>query len=140
MTDIWPVIHAERRALADDLAALSPEQWQTPSLDEGWTVQAALAHMTATALMTPPKFFAKMLASGFDFARFSQKEIDAGTAGGPAATLAAFRAVETSTKAPPGPKDSWLGETIIHSEDIRRPLGIAHEYPTRSVVRTLDFY
>jgi uncharacterized protein (TIGR03083 family) len=96
--------------------------------------------MTATALMTPPRFFAKMLASGFSFTRFAQKEIDRLTKDGPAGTLAAFRAAETSTKAPPGPKDSWLGETIIHAEDIRRPLGIVHAYPTDSVVRTLDFY
>ncbi len=30
MTDsIWPTIHAERHSLADDLAALTPEQWAT---------------------------------------------------------------------------------------------------------------
>jgi len=27
----WPAIHAERAALADDLAALTDEQWSTPS-------------------------------------------------------------------------------------------------------------
>jgi uncharacterized protein (TIGR03083 family) len=140
MADIWPCVHAERRALAEDLADLDAVQWATPSLDAGWSVQDVLAHMTATAVMTPPKFFGKMLASGFSFTRFSQKEIDRRTAGGPAQTLAAFRAVETSTKAPPGPKDSWLGETIIHAEDIRRPLGIRHAYPTDKVVQTLDFY
>jgi hypothetical protein len=33
--DIWPVVHAERRALAEDLAGLTPEQWRTPSLCPG---------------------------------------------------------------------------------------------------------
>jgi uncharacterized protein (TIGR03083 family) len=33
-----------------------------------------------------------------------------------------------------------LGESIIHSEDIRRPLGVAHSYPMESVTRVLDFY
>jgi uncharacterized protein (TIGR03083 family) len=48
MSDIWPVVHAERRALAADLADLSPEQWQTPSLCAGWSVHDVLAHMVAT--------------------------------------------------------------------------------------------
>jgi len=39
----WPTIHAERAALADDLAGLSAEQWATPSLCQGWTVHQVLA-------------------------------------------------------------------------------------------------
>ncbi len=45
MTDIWPVIHDDRQALADDLAGLSPEQWQTPSWCDGWSVHDVLAHL-----------------------------------------------------------------------------------------------
>ena len=62
------------------------------------------------------------------------------TAGGPAATLAAFRGVETATSAPPGPKLSWLGEALVHAEDIRRPLGIAHDYPVDAVTKVTAFY
>jgi uncharacterized protein (TIGR03083 family) len=138
--DIWPVVHAERRALADDLEALTPEQWQTPSLSAGWTVHDVLAHMVSTAKLTPPAFVVGLVSSGFRFARFTEKRIAAERAGGPAATLAAFRAVETSRSAPPGPTPSWLGEVLVHAEDIRRPLGIAHEYPLASVTRVTDFY
>jgi len=45
-----------------------------------------------------------------------------------------------STKHPPGPIDSWLGETIVHGEDIRRALGIKHDYPIDAAVRVADFY
>ncbi|MEO8329995.1 MAG: maleylpyruvate isomerase N-terminal domain-containing protein, partial [Candidatus Nanopelagicales bacterium] len=41
---IWPTIHAERRALADDLAGLTPQQWETPSLCDEWNVHQVLAH------------------------------------------------------------------------------------------------
>ena len=85
--------------------------------------------MVATAKETPPAFLVGMLTSGFRLSRFTEKRIAEERAGGPAATLAAFRAVETATSAPPGPKLSWLGEALVHAEDIRRPLGIAHEYP-----------
>jgi uncharacterized protein (TIGR03083 family) len=138
--DIWPVVHAERKALATDLAFVTPEQWSSPSLAAGWTVHDVLAHMTATASMTPPQFLLKMARSGFRFNRFADKEIARLGADGPAATLEKFRAVETSTSAPPGPKLSWLGETLVHAEDIRRPLGFEHEYPVDAVTRVIDFY
>jgi uncharacterized protein (TIGR03083 family) len=138
--DIWPVVHAERRALAADLDGLTPEQWQTPSLCTGWTVHDVLAHMVSTAKLTPPAFFAGLLRSGFRFDRFTDKRIAAERAGGPAATLAAFRAVETSTSAPPGPTVSWLGEALVHAEDIRRPLGIRHDYPVDAVTKVTAFY
>src|SRR4029077_20302434 len=39
---------------------------------------------------------------------------------------------------PPGTIEAILGETIVHSEDIRRPLDIQHAYPTEAVVRVAD--
>src|SRR4051812_19090521 len=139
-TSPWPVIHAERAALAHDLSGLSEEQWRTPSLCAEWSVHEALGHLTATAKITPPKFFRKLAAAGFSFNRFTAKEIAAETAGGPAITLAEFERLTEATDAPPGPIDAMLGEAIIHGEDIRRPLGIAHTYPSDAVVRTLDFF
>ena len=139
-SDIWPVVHAERRALAADLEGLAPERWQTASTCAGWTVHDVLAHMVATAKETPARFFTGLAGAGFNFGRFTAKRIDAEKAGGPEATLAAFRAVETSTAAPPGPTTSWLGEALVHAEDIRRPLGIAHAYPLESVTAVTEFY
>src|SRR4051812_47212224 len=120
----WPTIHGERAALARDVAGLTEQQWPTPSLCDGWSVHDVLAHQVATAKMTPGKFFAKFAGSGFNFGKFADKEIAAEGASGPAATLAEFRRVQDATTSPPGPKDSWLGEALVHSEDIRRPLGI----------------
>jgi len=139
-TSPWPVIHAERGALADDLSRLNDAQWQTPSLCTGWSVHDLLAHVVATAKMTKLGFFGRFAGSGFNFTKMADKEIAEGTKGGPAATLAALRAAQNRTTSPPGPVDSWLGETLIHGEDIRRALGIKREYPIDAVVRTLDFY
>ncbi len=138
--DIWPVVHAERRVLANDLAPLTPEQWSTPSLCEGRTVLDTLAHMVATARMTPLIFVGKMAGSGFRFERMAAKEIQAMSAGGPAETLGRFRAVSDASTGPPGPRDSWLGETLVHGEDIRRPLGLQHTYPSDAVRRLIGFY
>jgi len=138
--DTWTTIQAERQALAADLQDLTSEQWATPSLCSQWTVRDVLAHMTSTASLTPPAFFAKLASSGFNFDKLQESGIAAQRGDSPAATMAHFEAVETSRKHPPGPADTWLGETIVHAEDIRRPLGIKHSYPTEAVVRVADFF
>jgi uncharacterized protein (TIGR03083 family) len=137
---VWPTIHAERRALADDLADLTAEQWATQSLCGEWNVHQVLAHLLSAAKMTPPKFFTRLAAAGFNFNNYSAKQVAIESAGGPAATLAAFRAAETLQTAPPGPKETWLGEAFVHGEDIRRPLGIPHAYPLPEVARTIKLY
>jgi uncharacterized protein (TIGR03083 family) len=141
MTDsVWPTIHAERQSLADDLANLSAQEWETPSLCDGWSVHDVLAHLLSAAKMTPPKFLARFAAAGFKFDKFAAKQVANEGVGGPAATLAAFRAAQLRTTAPPGPKDTWLGEAFVHAEDIRRPLGIAHSYPLPFVARAIGLY
>ncbi|MGA2520365.1 MAG: maleylpyruvate isomerase family mycothiol-dependent enzyme [Acidimicrobiales bacterium] len=139
-SDIWPTVHAERKALAADLGIIDAGQWSTPSMCEQWTVRDVLAHMTATARISPPTFFPKLVGSGFSLSRMQAKDIAVERGATPADTLARFESVLTSVKHPPGPADSWLGETLVHAEDIRRPLGITHDYPTEAVVRVADFY
>jgi uncharacterized protein (TIGR03083 family) len=141
MTDsIWPTIHAERKALADDLADLTDEQWATQSLCSEWNVHQVLAHQLSAAKMTPPKFFIRLAAAGFNFNNYAARQVAAESAGGPAATLAAFRAAEPRETAPPGPKDTWLGEVFVHGEDIRRPLGMTRSYPLPQVARAIALY
>jgi uncharacterized protein (TIGR03083 family) len=94
----------------------------------------------ATAEMTPPKFFGKMIGSGFDFQKMTAKEIAANRGVNPVAEVKHLRGVRDQRTSPPGPKVSWLGETIVHSEDIRRPLGLTRAYPTEAVVSVADFY
>jgi uncharacterized protein (TIGR03083 family) len=139
-SDPWPTIHAERKALAADLEGLSDDQWPTKSLCDEWSVRDVLGHMTATAKTSAGSFVPKFIGSGFSLKRMQTKDLATETAGSPADTLARFRAEVSSTKSPPGPVDTWLGEAVVHSEDIRRPLGIAHDYPTDALVRVADFY
>jgi uncharacterized protein (TIGR03083 family) len=140
MSDMWTTITAERGALADDLADLSEAEWNARSLCQDWTVRDTLAHMTATASLTPPRFMGGFLAAGFNFGKFAANGIAKQRGGSTAETLQNFRAHVNSTTSPPGPKLSWLGEVLVHSEDIRRPLGIRHVYPIDAVTQVLDFY
>jgi uncharacterized protein (TIGR03083 family) len=136
----WNTIHAERQALAADLEGLSEQQWATPSLCTDWTVQRALGHMVSTAKMSPPRFVAKFAAAGFRFHVMNGAGALAESSGSPARTLQEFRAVAGNSAAPPGPGDTVLGEVLVHAEDIRRPLGLTHVYPTEAVHRATSFY
>lgn len=138
--DIWPVVHAERKALATDLSGLDASQWATISLCTDWTVRDVVAHMTATAKITPGGFFAKLISSGFSFGKMQAKDIAAESGNSTADTLANFESIITSTKRPPGPSATMLGETIIHSQDIRGALGLRHDYPMAALVQVADFY
>ncbi|HEY2308965.1 MAG TPA: maleylpyruvate isomerase family mycothiol-dependent enzyme [Streptosporangiaceae bacterium] len=139
-TSPWPLIHAEREALVADLGTLTDDQWATPSLCGDWTVRDVLGHMVATAKMTTPKFFVSMAATGFRFNKMTAKAVAAEATAKPGDGLANFRSHLKDTTHPPGPVESMLGEVVIHSADIRKPLGIAHEYPEEALNRVADFF
>jgi uncharacterized protein (TIGR03083 family) len=96
--------------------------------------------MSSTASSSPAKFFVGMAKAAFNFDKFADGQVDKHRGPDPAATLNEFRSLQNSTSAPPGPKTSWLGEVVVHGEDVRRPLGIAHTYPPDAVRQVIDFY
>lgn len=137
---IWTTIATERRALATDLANLTENQCNEQSLCDGWSVKDLVAHMTSTAQMNPLKFFGMFATSGFNMTKLQAKEVSRLSDGTGARVLARFEQIIDSKSAPPGPVTSWLGEAVVHAEDIRRPLGIPHKYPMEALVQVADFY
>lgn len=126
---IWDAVLLERRALIDDLELLAPEQWAHPSLCPGWDVHDVLAHLVGSARTTRSRFIRDMIAAGFDFDAANASGVSRERAMTPDATLAEFRRLRGSTRTPPAPLATRIVEVIVHGEDIRRPLGIAHSYP-----------
>jgi uncharacterized protein (TIGR03083 family) len=139
-SNTWDLIHDERHRLIEDLQPLSAEQWRTASLCPDWDVQQALAHLVALTKQTPPKFFGKFIASGFQFDKMVAKDVARESSGTPAQTLAELSAHVGDTTAPPGPVDSWIGEFVVHGADIRRPLGIDYSPPVATTRQVADFY
>ncbi len=139
-TDTWPLIHAERAALAADIASLDDEQWATPSLCAGLTVREVLAHMTAAASLNGVRWMAGVIRCRFDFDKQVAMRLAEQLGSSPAETLARFERIITSTTSPPLPKLAMLGEVIVHSEDIRRPLGIGRDYPIELVTEVAQYY
>ncbi len=123
-----------------DLEPSSPQQWATQSLCSDWSVQDVLAHMTATAKMTPPRFFGQFIGSGFRFNTVQAKGVAAERGGSGSDALARFKQELNATTHPPGPVDAMVGELVVHCEDIRRPLGIRHTYSDEALTTTANFY
>ena len=140
--DTWQMIKEERAALVDTLAALSPEEWNKPSLCEGWSVREVTGHLLALANMTPFGFFAEIVKVGFKFGNVTTRGIEQSLAGRTDAELVeALRVKIDARNAPPGPSASWLGETIVHSEDMTRALTSGYgKHKTEHVMAAADFY
>jgi len=139
-TSLWPLVHAERAALAADLAGLTDQQWTTPSLCAALTVREVLAHLTAGASLTPLRWLAGVLRCRFDFDKQVAMRLAEHLGTTPADTLARFRRVVASTTKPPLPVIAMLGEAIVHGEDIRRPLGVHRDHPIATLTRLAEYY
>lgn len=122
--DLWAAIHAERAALAEDLGDLTDEQWATPSLCGRWTVEEVVAHLTAAASTGTFRWVRSMLAARFDDGVHNDRRLAEHRGVTPAGTLERFRAVVTATTAASGHTAAWLGEVVVHGQDVRLPLGI----------------
>jgi uncharacterized protein (TIGR03083 family) len=136
----WSLIHAERAGLAADLADLTEQRWATQSLCERFTVREVLAHLTAGASLNAVRWMAGVIRCRFDFDRQVAIRLAEQLGATPDETLARFRRVMTSTTKPPLPVVAMLGETIVHGEDIRRPLGIERDYPVTTLTTVADYY
>ena len=135
------MIKAERIATADALAALPPADWDRPSLCAGWTVRDVVAHMIDSQTVTQPRFFARFAASGFRFPVMTRRNIETirdGRSDGELLEL--LRSRTDARTAPPGPVLSWLGEAIVHGEDVTRAVGGYRDHPIEHLVAVADFY
>lgn len=137
MGDVWPMVHAERATLIDDLANLDDQQWQEPSLCDGWAVHDVVAHLVDTVRTTRLSFMVHLARARFDFHRKNARGVQRERGTSPQATLQRLRQMALRTSTPPAPLDSRLVEEVVHGEDIRRPLGLTRRYPQEAVVRAL---
>jgi len=140
MTDLMPMVHAERRSLAEFLDTLTSEQWATSTWCDKWTVQDLVGHLTAAGNITAPHFFAGFIRCGFNFDRFVEGDLRPYAAGTPADARQRFDAIIDSNCKPPGPAYVALGEVMVHGEDIRRPLGARGDHAPDHLTTLAELY
>ncbi len=137
---LWPAVHAERRALCDDLEQLHGQQWAVQSLCGRWTAEEVVAHLTAAASTGRLRWLASMVGARFDSSLHNQRRMAEQRGADPDETLQSFRRIVTSSTAPSGHVAAWLGEVVVHGQDIRRPLGIEGAPPVDRITEVADFF
>jgi uncharacterized protein (TIGR03083 family) len=138
-SSIWPVVHAERRALVEDLVSLGAAEWETPSLCAGWAVRDVVAHLAATAALTRVGFAREFVGAGFSVDRIIERQLARAREQDAPASLTALRSAVDYGASPPLPLITRVIEIVVHGEDIRLPLGIDHAYTTTSVAEAVSY-
>ncbi len=127
----WHVIAEQRRSLADLLAGLSAEQWQTPSLSAGWRVRDVAAHV-ALAPQPPSAWatLAEVVRARGSFHRLNHDVAVRHAAREPERIVAELREFAESHRLPRLTNyRNILFDILVHGQDIAIPLGIRREMP-----------
>ena len=84
-----------------------------------------VAHLTSWARLTPGPFLRSLVFHGFNLKSTMAEDMTRAAGASIHETLDNFRSVQDFVRpVPGGGAVSMLGETVVHAEDIRRPLGI----------------
>jgi uncharacterized protein (TIGR03083 family) len=130
----------ERAELADLLAGLTAEQWEAPSLCTRWRVRDVVAH-----IVSYDDLGALGLAGRFAQGWFVPDQVnEVGVAHYAALTSDELLAEFTKHLEPAGLTAGFGGriglvDTLIHHQDIRRPLGLLREVPADRLAEALPF-
>lgn len=139
-TQLWALAHAERAALADDLAGIGPEQWRHGTLCGQWDVEQVVAHLSAAASIGQWRWIRSMLGARFRPDVHNLRRLKEHLGATPEQTLEQFRAIVTSTTSPTSDTAAYLGEVVVHAQDIRHPLGLAHTPSLEALTPVAEFF
>ena len=137
---LWALAHAERAALAEDLLGLDAEQWRHGTLCGQWDVEEVVAHLIAAASLNQWRWVRSMLGARFRVDVHNQRRMDEHRGGTPAETLERFHAIIGNTIAPSGHTPAYLGEVVVHAQDIRQPLGLPRTPDVDALTPVADFF
>ena len=137
---LWRMVHAERSALAEDLSDLTADQWQHRTLCGQWCVEEVVAHLTAAASLNRWRWVRSMLGARLRADVHNQRRLAEYRGTNPAETLSRFRGVIESTAAPSGHTPAYLGEVVVHAQDIRQPLRLPRSPSVDALTPVADFF
>jgi uncharacterized protein (TIGR03083 family) len=131
---------AERRELADLLAALPPARWDEETLCAGWRVRETLAHLTMPFRYSTRQYLVGMVKAGGNFNRMADRAARAD-----AAALTCDELVRSlrdnasfEWKPPGGGAVGALSHDVIHGLDITTALGLDRVVPAGHLQPVLD--
>lgn len=139
MTEIRDLIAGERRDLAALLRALPADDWDRPTLCEGWRVREVVAHIIMPYRYSGPRFLLELAKSRGRFNPMADR-----LARRDAAALSATELVDClevnvnhDWKPPGGGLAGALSHDVIHGLDITVALGIDRKVPAERMLVVL---
>ncbi|MBE1546140.1 uncharacterized protein (TIGR03083 family) [Mycobacterium sp. OAS707] len=127
----WRVIEQERLSLADLLEGLTEDQWNSPSLCDGWRVRDVTAHVAlAPQPPSPLTMVVEAVRAGGRFHKLNH-DVSVRHAEQPGVDLVAeLREHAASRRLPPGTNyRNIVFDILVHGQDIAIPLGLARDMP-----------
>ncbi len=127
---------AERTDLADLLATLTPQQWEAPSLCEGWRIRDVVAHVMSFDVSALGMIRRAVRGRGVHINQAGVDEL---------ASLSTDQLLDRlrARLRPQGLATTFGGrlaliDVTIHHQDIRRPLGMPRQIPAERLRPVLD--
>ncbi|MEU5722276.1 maleylpyruvate isomerase family mycothiol-dependent enzyme [Micromonospora sp. NPDC047738] len=132
-------VAAERRELADLLATLPTERWDSVTLCDGWRVREVVAHMTMPFRTSLRRILIDLMKARGSFDRMADRAARRDAAGMPTERLiAALRDNIDHPWTPPGGGVAGaLSHDVIHGLDITVGLGLSRRIPPDRVALVL---
>lgn len=125
----------ERRDLADFLEGLTSDQWSSPSLCDAWTIRDIAAHLISNFDLTISQMAIGTLRAGLQPNRFIERRARTSLPGlSPADAATAIRARANDAARP----NDFLPDTMIHHQDMRRPLEAARVIPAERLIAGIE--
>lgn len=119
-------IRSERARLVALLETLAPEEWNTPTLCDGWTVSEVVAHMTMPFRTNPLQFAIGIVRARFDFNSYADRDARRFVESTTTAELVDLlrRNIDHPWSPPGGGRVGALSHDVIHGLDFTEPLGL----------------
>lgn len=136
--DLKHLARQEREEFADFLSTLSPEQWDAPTLCEGWRVRDVVAHVISYDELGLLGALGRLVTSGFSLDRANAVGLSASREPGELLDALRRHLTPRGVTAGFGGRIALL-DCTVHHQDVRRPLGMPREIPAERLRHALAF-
>ena len=134
----WNVLAKARNDFADMLDGLSEEQLASPSLCDRWSVVEVAGHLVSLVETSPVALAAGIAKNRKDPDGFiATMGVKFGQKGGPAISNSLRE--NAAKKMRPFSEASMVLDTAVHTQDVRRPLGLSGALDPEVLTTSLDF-
>lgn len=136
----WEAAADARRAFADMIDGLSDDQLAHPTLCDQWTVRDVAGHVASFVQMSLPTMMLSMAKAGFNVDKAWVKNAAKYSAGSMSEVTGAIRERAAKPAAIKSfPAGLTITDTVVHTQDVRRPLSLDGAPSDELVRAALEF-